>query len=655
MLQLIKTYTSVYSKTIDEHIEHLKALLNAVKNENIKLKLSKCKFAQRSVTYLGHYLSKNEISPINDNTRAIKEFPMPKNVKNVQQFLGKVNYYHRFIPNAPKVLKPLYNLLKKNVDFTWNEECQKSFESIKELLLSKPILSIYNPNETCYLFTDASKLGIGAVLKQKQHDKILHPIGYFSKKLLPYQCNYTITELECLAIVEAINFWHHYLYGNKFIVITDHNALKWLRSIKKPRSRLFNWSLKLDQYTFDVKYQPGKLNAEADCLSRNAIDLKYNNNDHIKVVNILTKGELINSPNDEFKGKISLKKFFIKDNLVCNRRKNFIRVYVPNDLRLRVINETHTKFGHIGLAKMITHISKIYFWPDLAKSVKQVLDKCKVCSHSKIFRPVGELSHVAFATKPLEWISIDTLGTFKDYGSKKKYAHLAIDHLTRFLWFYPSETRIAKDFITLIRQIMSISKPKNILADKYASITSTAFKQFLNEQEIQITYITTDSPHSNGLIERANQTLLGRMRSKWIERKNENNWVYLMKCCVDEYNKTIHSITKYSPLYLLTGTDDSSADCSIDEAREIAKSRTVASFEKAKSRYETSTVKIEFKRGDLVLLKNKMTLRKRKLDPMYVGPFRVVEKKSNVIYEIQRANGGKMMQVHIAKLKPYNM
>jgi hypothetical protein len=124
----------------------------------------------------------------------------------VQQFLGKINYYHKFIENAPTKLKPLYDLLKKNQKFDWSLECNNAFEEIKRYLLSKPILSIYDPLKGCFLYTDTSKIGIGAILKQKQENDKLHPIAYFSKKLLKYQVNYTATELECLALVEAIVF-----------------------------------------------------------------------------------------------------------------------------------------------------------------------------------------------------------------------------------------------------------------------------------------------------------------------------------------------------------------------------------------------------------------------------------------------------------------
>ena len=197
----------IFSKSFEEHLKQIELVLAALQNENVKLKLSKCKFAQKSVKYLGHVISKNKFKPLNDNLIAIRDFPVPDNVKALQRFLGKVNYYHKFIPNACKLLSALYALLKKDSQFTWNTDCQKSFEQVKKYLMSNPILAIFNPDKQCLLFTDASRIGIGAVLMQEQDTGKLHPIGYFSRKLLDYQKGYDVTELECLAIVEAIEYF----------------------------------------------------------------------------------------------------------------------------------------------------------------------------------------------------------------------------------------------------------------------------------------------------------------------------------------------------------------------------------------------------------------------------------------------------------------
>ena len=172
----------IHSKTLEEHLRHVESFLEAVIAEGIKLKLSKCHLAKTEVTYLGHRLMPGKIKPLIDNTQSIREFPIPNSVKKLQSFLGKINYYRKFIPNAAKFLRPLYDLLLKDKKFIWTDECQNTFENAKSLLCSEPILALYKYDRPVYLYTDASKEGVGAVLKQKQDDNILHPVGYVKKQ-----------------------------------------------------------------------------------------------------------------------------------------------------------------------------------------------------------------------------------------------------------------------------------------------------------------------------------------------------------------------------------------------------------------------------------------------------------------------------------------
>ena len=422
----------IFSKDFNQHLIHIQKVLHAFQTENIKLKMSKCKFARKSVQYLGHLITKNKFTPLNDNLIAIREFPVPSKIKNVQQFLGKINYYCKFIPFAYKILNPLYKLLKKDNRFEWTDSCQNSFDNIKKFLMSKPILSIYNPNKMCHLFTDASRIGIGAVLKQMQTDGELHPIGYFSRKLLSYQQNYDITELECLAIVQAIDYWHHYLYGQKFLVYSDHNALRWLKTIKKPNSRLFNWSLKLSQYDFEVKYISGKKNLESDSLSRNPVLEANDNQTHVRIVNLIDKNSIIESQK-QFINQLP-KGCKLENNLIIRNKNNFHKIFIPENLINQLIDKTHKDFGHIGHKKMLTLIASTYYFKNITEKINEFLSKCHICQTNKINRKkkLGSLSQLGPAKEPFDIISIDTVGGLSGYNSKKQYIHLAIDNFSRY-------------------------------------------------------------------------------------------------------------------------------------------------------------------------------------------------------------------------------
>lgn len=196
----------IHSKTREDHLLHIKLVFTAFQKENVKLKISKCKFFKQMIEYSGHRLKPGEILPLNDNVESITKFPKPEKKKSLQRLLGKINYYRKFIPNITEILAPLYNLLRKDTPFQWDSKCARSFEKIKKILTSEPNLKIYDPNKQGIFQCDASRVRIGAVLKQRDEKDVLHPISYFSKKLLPYQINYSISELECLAVAEALDY-----------------------------------------------------------------------------------------------------------------------------------------------------------------------------------------------------------------------------------------------------------------------------------------------------------------------------------------------------------------------------------------------------------------------------------------------------------------
>jgi transposase InsO family protein len=652
----------IYSKSFKEHLKHIELVLKALIEENVKLKLSKCSFGEKQVKYLGHCISKNQIKPLSDNIKAIIEFPTPKTVKNIQQFLGKVNFYHKFIPNVPKLLNPLYLLLQKNSKFIWSNECELSFNTIKKFLISSPILAIYNPNEECILYTDASKIGLGAVLKQKQLDNKLHPIGYFSKKLLNYQKNYSITELECLAIIESIEYWHHYLYGKKFSVITDHNALKWLKTIKKPNSRLFNWSLKLSQYNIDIKYQSGKNNIEADCLSRNPIIDSNENIEYLKIVNLLTKDELIEAQRESYPNVKELpKKCKVENDLIVRLKNNFKKVLVPEKLRFKLIDNFHIKFGHIGTKKLLQFISKCYIWPNITNDIKDYIDSCSICQTNKIQRmkKFGSLSQLGPAEEPFDIISIDTVGGFNGYNSTKQYIHLAIDHFTRYLWTLSSKTQSSKDFINLIKSVSNTNKPKRILADSYTGIKSKEFVNYLEKQNIKIMFTTVNCPQSNGMCERVNQTIVTRLRCKINEQLTNVCWPKLLTNVTEEYNNSPHSVTTFTPKYLMFGIKPfelivSNSYPNLEEARKIAFEKSRENHNQNKLYYDKKHNPITLSPGDLVYVENKNDISRKKLEPLMIGPFKVLKKLSDISYEVESEKRGKSKDVfHISKLRIY--
>lgn len=278
----------IYSPSFEEHIEHIERVLDAIIREEFRLKFKKCTFASASVKYPGHIIKNNSVRPVKDNITSIMNFPTPKTQKNIRQFLGKINFYHEYIPKSAIILEPLHNLLRKNEKFIWSERCENAFNKIKELLCSQPVLEIFDRELPIKLFTDASLEGIGAILKQTQPDGSDRPIAYFSKKLNEVQKRKKAIYLECLAIKEAVKYWKHWLIGRQFVVYSDHKPLENLNIKVRTDEELGELTYYLSQYNFEIKHIPGRENIEADCLSRNPVlDREENREEILKIVDLI--------------------------------------------------------------------------------------------------------------------------------------------------------------------------------------------------------------------------------------------------------------------------------------------------------------------------------------------------------------------------------
>ena len=264
----------VFSRTMEKHLDHLQQVLERVKKAGLKLKPSKCHFLRQSVEYLGHIITPQGLKPNPRQVSAVQDFPTPGSVTQVRQFLGLTLYYRRFIGQFAKIASPLHSLTRKGVEFVWTEDCQAAFEHLKQKLVQAPVLAYPNFDRSFWLETDASGKGLGAVLSQKQDNGKLHHVAYTSRALSTPERNYSITELETLAVVWAIQHYHAYLYGHEVTVVTDHSAVKAILETPSPSGKHARWWLKVfgsGVAKVHFIYRPGRQNDRADALSRNPV------------------------------------------------------------------------------------------------------------------------------------------------------------------------------------------------------------------------------------------------------------------------------------------------------------------------------------------------------------------------------------------------
>jgi hypothetical protein len=230
--------------------------------------LEKCQFCKKELAFLGHVINANGIQPDPGKVDKIKNFPIPTNITELRGFIGLASYYRCFIQDFAIIVAPMNNLLRKDIPYIWNEDCQSSFEILKEKLTTAPILTYPDFTKQFLLYTDASYKGLGAVLAQEDDNGNEHVIAYASRSLVGAEYNYAPTEIECLATVWAMKYFRPYIYLSEFTLITDHSALQWMINNPTPSKRMTHWIMTITDYPFKIQFRKGKKHQNADALSR---------------------------------------------------------------------------------------------------------------------------------------------------------------------------------------------------------------------------------------------------------------------------------------------------------------------------------------------------------------------------------------------------
>ena len=628
----------VFSKSFEEHMEHIERFLKAVREEGFKLKMVKCKFAKKSIRYLGHVISNDEVRPMSDGLAAIRNYPQPKNASQVRQFLGKVNFYHRFIDDCSNRMEPLHHLLRTGVEFNWTVECETAFQELKKHLCEAPILQIYDPDKLSYLYTDASGVGVSGVLKQEDENGNLRPVGYFSKKLKDTLRKKPAIYLEALAIKESILFWQYKLIGREFIVVSDHKPLQNLKLKARPDEELGELVVFLSQFSFRIIYQPGKENVEADALSRNPVLEWFENEEIIRTTNLITRKEL---EEDQWANRDLDKKLLRKHKVLFKVKNGKKRVILSEELGAELIRRVHHEFGHIGAKATANTIRPHYSIRKVDKLIKDYCDRCTVCIMNKSRRKklIGLLEKLGPPTRPFEVMSLDTVGGFAGNNSPKRYLHLLVDHFTKFAWMITSRNQTANEFINLVKQVAEKYQIGTLLMDQYTGINSKRLRAYLKAKRVEFIFTPVDFASANGNVERLNQTLVNRLRCKFNDGNERKAWPGLMKECLVEYNRTVHSVTGYPPVYLLYGEEVEVCPIKLeasdlDEARRRAFENIMKNHRENKRRTDKNKIDGDFEVGEQVYVEAGSSTNRNKLARLRTGPFEIEQKASTLMYRV---------------------
>jgi hypothetical protein len=277
ILQPINTFTepyvddiAVHSDDWNIHLKHLELFLKQIRLHNVTLNLKKCVFGKSEVKFIGHLIGSGKKMMNPDRIDSLINLKNPETKKQVKQVLGFLGFYRQFICNFAEIAKPLTDLTSKQTpeNIVWTEDHQKSFDSLKEIVLSNVILYMFEVGKPFNLYCDSSDFAVGAVLSQVDDEGIERPVSFISQKLTDTQRRWATIEKEAYAIIWALNKLKEIIIGSKINVFTDHNPLVYLTESMSKSAKLVRWSLSLQNFDILLNYKKGKLNVVADCLSR---------------------------------------------------------------------------------------------------------------------------------------------------------------------------------------------------------------------------------------------------------------------------------------------------------------------------------------------------------------------------------------------------
>lgn len=660
----------VYGKNLADHNLKLTQVFQQLRKNNLKLQPEKCYFLQREINYLGHIIAKDGVKPDPEKIKCVENFPRPENVKEIQSFLGLANYYRRFIQNFSKIAEPLNKLLRKKEQFLWKTETENAFIELKSILTGPKILQFPDFNKEFLLTTDASITSIGAILSQGEigHDL---PISYASRVLNKAERNYSTIERELLAIVWAVQNFRPYLYGRPFTIISDHKPLVWVFNIKDPSSRLMRWRLKLEEYDYKVIYKPGAYNTNADALSRIPI------RDCLAITRSKTKTNPISNinsiPNTSSTSKLNQSLNSIPNSIIQDTENSTPQEVSDEDTIKTIIKEFHDSpiGGHQGISRTYKRIKTRYTWKNMIRDITTYIKKCPKCQKNKYgINTKVPMAITTTSFTPFDKIFLDIVGPLPVTDNNNKFILTMQDDLSKYsdAFAMPNAEAdtVAKVFVTQI--ICRHGTPQNILTDQGTNFLSKLFKGVCKLLQINKLQTTAYRPQTNGALERSHRTLGEYLRS--YTDQDLNNWDQWLPYAMFTYNSTPHTTTNLTPFKILYGCDPKlpssiknkpnpvyNYDDYVQELRArlqstyaIARDNILKHKQNSKLSYDKNTAPVNFHIGDSVLLKVNST--RKKLEPLYHGPYEIIELNSNENSTIRINN--KLKKVHNNHLKKFH-
>ena len=520
-LSFSRIRTRAHQRILDEVFRRIRAA-------GLKIKRDKCQFVQESVKFLGHIVSARGTEPDSSKVEAVRDFATPTSLTDVRAFVGMASYYRRFIKNFADIAAPLHDLTKGGQHkFCWTPEADKAFNDLKSRLCAAPILALPDFSVPFTIYTDASDLGLGAVLAQRRGEHE-HVIAYASRTLTPAERNYSTTEKQCLAIVWTVNYWRPYLLGNAFDIVTDHQSLTWLQGLKEPKGRLARWILALQEYEFEIKHRPGRQHSNADTLSRfprattQQIPDKSVDEDVMvgvyatEVCTSWSKTEIVKAQQDDPSISMIMQQLNSNNDLPGEGNENDnmkengewqryrqlwsqlemvdrvlhrcvdkgtpskrLVLVVPRGMRGDLLKLSHDDpcSGHMGINRCLERLQQRYYWPGMASEVQLWIAECEKCNRPKtpVSSQKAPMQSIEIG-QPMELWAMDVLGPLPMTARGNQYILVMSDHFTKWVEAVPMPNQraetVAKAFVNEV--VTRHGVPSKLLTDQEGTSKRTS-------------------------------------------------------------------------------------------------------------------------------------------------------------------------------------
>jgi len=545
------------SRTEEEGANKLCEVLSTAGEYGLNVNWEKCRFLEKNIKYLGHIIESGSLKPSERKTIAVKNFPKPTCFKDIQSFLGLSGYFRKFIPQYAVIARPLSNLLKKDAVFCFDEEQCHAFEALKEILSREPVLKLYRAEADTELCTDASKLGFGAILLQRDaDDQKFHPVYYASWKTTEAESKYCSYELEVLAIIKSLQKFRVYLLGIPFKIITDCRAFSLTMNKKNLCVRVARWALLLEEFNYVIEHRPSSSMRHVDALSRNVPSIIIIEEDRTSLVARIHGAQ---REDDELKSVFeriassSSDNFILQNGILYRKYNDDLLLVIPKSMQHDVIRQAHER-GHFSVGKIERMLKREFWFSRMREKIEKIVKNCLSCilAERKCGKQEGSLHSIPKGDSPLDTYHIDYLGPIP--STKKSYVHLLVivDGFTKFVWLYPTRSVTAAEAISrLTKQAAVFGNPRRIISDRSTAFTSNDFKHYCDSAKIEHILITTGVPRSNGQVERVNRIVIP-LFSK-LSAPHPENWYRHVDRVQQFINSTPSRSTGLTPFELLIG------------------------------------------------------------------------------------------------------